>query len=180
MTEIPTTSTRSDPVGRVLTRLTRTFVIIGGASLTAAGILTVASVIGRYFFNAPVPGDFELVEMACAVAVFTFLPYCQLRKGNVLVDFFTHNSSPSTKGILDSISAVIYSGIVVLVTWRLWVGGIDFLHTNEQTVILHIPRAYVFIFIMPCMALLVCVTIYTIWQHYFEAQVDHDPLEGEM
>ncbi len=180
MTETLPLSTRSDPVGRVLTRLTRTFVIIGGACLTAAGILTVASVIGRYFFNVPIPGDFELVEMACAVAVFTFLPYCQLKKGNVLVDFFTHNSSPRTKGILDSISAVFYSLIIILITWRLAVGGIDFLHTNEETVILQIPRAYVFIFIMPCMALLVCVTIYTIWQHYFQAQVEHDPLEGEL
>lgn len=180
MTENTSSSTRSDPIGRVLTPLARTFVILGGIVLTAAGILTVVSVIGRYFFNSPIPGDFELVEMACAVAVFSFLPYCQLKKGNVLVDFFTHNSSPRTKGILDSISALIYSGIVTLITWRLWVGGIDFFHTNEETVILQIPRAYVFIFIMPCMALLVVVTLYTIWQHYYEASADHDPLEGEL
>ncbi|MBT3992083.1 MAG: TRAP transporter small permease [Rhodospirillaceae bacterium] len=174
------TSTRLDPIGRVLFRLARGLVITGGACLTAAGLLTVASVIGRYFFNAPIPGDFELVEMACAVAVFSFLPYCQLKKGNVLVDFFTYNSSPRTKGILDSISAIIYSMIAILLTWRLWVGGLDFFHTNEQTVILQIPRAYVFIFIMPSMALLVVVTLYTIWQHFYAASEDHDPLEGEI
>ena len=180
MTETTTESTRSNTLDRVLNRLTRIFVIIGGAFLTAAGILTVVSVIGRYFFNTPIPGDFELVEMACAIAVFSFLPHCQLKKGNVLVDFFTYNSSARTKGILDSISAIIYSAITVLLTWRLWVGGLDFLATNEQTVILQIPRAYVFIFIMPCMALLVVVSFYTIWQHYYEASAEHDPLEGEL
>jgi len=180
MTGETETSTRPDPIGRVLFRLARALVIIGGACLTAAGILTVGSVIGRYFFNSPIPGDFELVEMACAVAVFSFLPYCQLKKGNVLVDFFTYNSSPRTKGILDSISAIIYSAITVLLTWRLWVGGLDFLATNEQTVILQIPRAYVFIFIMPSMVLLVAATFYTIWQHYYEAEVEHNPLEGEL
>ena len=154
--------------------------IIGGICLTAAGLLTVVSVMGRYFINAPIPGDFELVEMACAVAVFSFLPYCQLRKGNVMVDFFTHKAAPRTKGVLDSVSAIVYSVITVLLTWRLWVGGFDFLYTNEQTVILQIPRAYVFVFIMPSMALLVVVTFYTIWQHYYENTAQQDPPEGNM
>jgi hypothetical protein len=34
-------------------------------------------VIGRRFFNAPINGDFELVQMATAISVFSFLPYCQ-------------------------------------------------------------------------------------------------------
>jgi len=180
MSEKTNTSTWSDPIGRVLFYLSQKLVIVGGICLTAAGVLTVVSVIGRYFFGAPVPGDFELVEMACAVAIFSFLPYCQLRKGNVLVDFFTYKSPAKLKGILDSISALVYSAIAIMLTWRLWVGGLDFLATNEQTVILQIPRAYVFLFIMPSMALLVLVTIYTIWLHYFQTDDDHDPLAGEM
>ena len=180
MTERPTISTRSDPMGRVLTRLARIFAIIGGICLTAAGLLTVVSVMGRYFINSPIPGDFELVEMACAVAVFSFLPYCQLRKGNVLVDFFTHKAAPRTKGLLDSASALIYGLITVLLTWRLWVGGFDFLDTNEQTIILQIPRAYVFVFIMPSMVLLVLVAFYTIWQHYYSNSAEQDGLEGKM
>ncbi len=166
MSQYDETSTRSDPIGRVLTRISRLFVIIGGISLTAAGFLTVASVMGRYFFNAPIPGDFELVETACALAVFSFLPYCQLQKGNVLVDFFTYKMSARTRGLLDSLSALIYTCIAVLLTWRLWVGGLDLLRTNEQTIVLQIPRAYNFVFIMPCMALLVAVSAYTIWHHF--------------
>ena len=169
MSGITEPSTRSDPIGRVLTRISRAFVIIGGMFLTAAGILTVGSVFGRYFFDAPIPGDFELVEMACALAVFSFLPYCQIKKGNVLVDFFTYKMSARKRGFLDSLSALIYTVIAVLLTWRLWVGGLDLLRTNEQTVILHIPRAYNFVFIMPCMALLVAVSAYTIWHHFRSA-----------
>ncbi len=170
MSQITESSTRSDPIGRVLTRISRLFVIIGGMSLTAAGILTVASVIGRYFFNAPIPGDFELVETACALAVFSFLPYCQLQKGNVLVDFFTYKLSPRQRGFLDSFSALIYTFIAALLTWRLGVGGLDLLRTNEQTIVLQIPRAYNFIFIMPCMVLLVVVTAYTVWDHFKSAE----------
>ncbi len=159
-------STWSDPIGRVLARISRVFVIIGGITLTAAGFLTVFSVIGRYFLDAPIPGDFELVEAACALAVFSFLPHCQLQKGNVLVDFFTYKMSARGRGFLDSFSALVYTFIAALLTWRLLVGGLDLLRTNEQTIVLHIPRAYFFIFIMPCMALLVAVSAYTIWDHF--------------
>ena len=177
MSQDAQSSTRSDPIGRVLTRVSRVFVIVGGISLTAAGFLTVASVAGRYFLNSPIPGDFELVETACALAVFSFLPYCQLQKGNVLVDFFTYRLSPRSRGLLDSLSALIYTGIAALLTWRLWVGGLDLLRTNEQTIVLEIPRAYNFIFIMPCMALLVAVSAYTIW-HHFESAEDEPPPPG--
>ncbi len=176
MSQIDISSTRSDPIGRVLTRVARGFVIVGGISLTAAGFLTVASVVGRYFLNSPIPGDFELVETACALAVFSFLPYCQLQKGNVLVDFFTYKLSARKRGLLDSLSALIYTFIAVLLTWRLWVGGLDLLRTNEQTIVLQIPRAYNFVFIMPCMALLVVVCAYTIWDHYKSAE-DEPPLQ---
>ena len=47
--------------------------------LIALILLTVVSVVGRALFSAPIPGDFELVEIGMAVAVFAFLPYCQLR-----------------------------------------------------------------------------------------------------
>lgn len=177
MSQTADSSTWSDPIGRVLTRISRIFVIIGGISLTAAGFLTVISVMGRYLFDAPIPGDFELVETACALAVFSFLPYCQLQKGNVLVDFFTYRLSPRKRGLLDSLSALIYTAIAVLLTWRLWVGGLDLLRTNEQTIVLQVPRAYNFIFIMPCMVLLVVVSAYTIWHHYKSAE-DEPPLQG--
>ena len=98
----------------------------------------------------------------------------------MLVDFFTHKAAPRTKGLLDSASALIYGLITVLLTWRLWVGGFDFLDTNEQTIILQIPRAYVFVFIMPSMVLLVLVTFYTIWQHYYSNSAEQDGLEGKM
>ncbi len=171
-------STRSDPIGRVLTRVSRLFVITGGISLTAAGLLTVTSVMGRYFLDAPISGDFELVETACALAVFSFLPYCQLQKGNVLVDFFTYKLSPRKRGMLDSLSALIYTVIAVLLTWRLGVGGLDLLRTNEQTIVLQIPRAYNFIFILPCMVLLVAVSAYTIRDHFNSAEDEPPSLGG--
>ena len=44
--------------------------LIGGAILFALTLLTVISVAGRAMFSAPIPGDFELVEVGMAVAIF--------------------------------------------------------------------------------------------------------------
>ena len=61
--------------------------------LAGIAMTTVVSVLGRKFFGGAIAGDFEIVEIGCAVAVSLFLPYCQLNKGNVIVDFFTLKAS---------------------------------------------------------------------------------------
>lgn len=65
--------------------------LIGGALLIAVASMVVVSVTLRSDLvgAAGVPGDFELVQMATAIAAFCFLPLCQLRRGNIFVDTFT-------------------------------------------------------------------------------------------
>ena len=65
--------------------------LIGGALLIAVATMVVVSVTLRSDLvgAAGVPGDFELVQMATAIAAFCFLPLCQLRRGNIFVDTFT-------------------------------------------------------------------------------------------
>ena len=65
--------------------------LIGGVLLIALATMVVVSVTLRSDLvgKAGVPGDFELVQMATAVAAFCFLPLCQLKRGNIFVDTFT-------------------------------------------------------------------------------------------
>ena len=57
----------------------------------AAGlaVLVTASVLTRWLTAQGVPGDFELLQIGLALAVFAFMPLCQLRGGNLFVDTFT-------------------------------------------------------------------------------------------
>ena len=65
---------RSDPIGRLLHVLCDVCAVIGGAVLIAMAAMTVVSVIGRTFFDSPILGDVELVQLGLAVCVATFLP----------------------------------------------------------------------------------------------------------
>ena len=75
--------------GRILNLTSRYFAIFGGFVLLTAALISIFSIFGRVVFSSPLLGDFELVEIACAVAIGSFLPLCHLKNGNVIVDFIT-------------------------------------------------------------------------------------------
>ncbi|MGD1923755.1 MAG: TRAP transporter small permease, partial [Paracoccaceae bacterium] len=77
--------------GRLINSLGAILATTGGALLAGLAVMTVISVTGRSLTSVglrPITGDFELVEVGCAVAIFSFLPWCQLKRGHVTVDLF--------------------------------------------------------------------------------------------
>jgi TRAP-type C4-dicarboxylate transport system permease small subunit len=165
----PVPSDRFDPIGAALFRICRAVAVFGGVVLCAAGLLTVVSVLCRYLLSSPLDGDFELVQACCAIAVFAFLPYCQMVKGNVIVDFFTAKFRPAIRCSLDAAGALFFTVIAGLVAWRLTVGGIGFYETQETTVILEIPHYYYFYVMVPFAGLLALVCLYSTWRNLQQA-----------
>ena len=126
-------------IDSVLRPLCRMFAIVGGFVLTALTLVTVVSVISRALFNAPIPGDFELVELGCAVAVGSFLPYCQIQEGNVIVDLFTAKASKGVIRFLGALGDLVFMAISGLICWRMVRGCLDLREYEEVTMVLEIP-----------------------------------------
>lgn len=137
-----------------LTRLCSIFAGIGGVTLLAMMLMTVASVTLRTVIGKPIPGDYELIEIGSAIAIFCFLPWCQATGGNVLVDFFTQKASPTTTHLLEAFGAVLYLLIAALLTWRLIHGGLEMRQYGEQSMVLAVPVWWSFLIIIPAMVLL--------------------------
>ena len=78
-----------DPIGRPLHFIATMLAILGGLLSCAMAAVVTVSVAGRYLFSAPINGDYDIVGILCGCAIFSFLPYCQLKRGNVIADFFT-------------------------------------------------------------------------------------------
>jgi TRAP-type C4-dicarboxylate transport system permease small subunit len=165
MTAPIATSARPDRVGRALHTLATAFALAGGLVLTALTVLSVASIAKRAVLGRPLPGDFELIEMGCAVAVFAFLPYCHVRGGNVIVDFFTARASAAVKGALDTLGALVYVAIAALLVWRMPLGGIEKYASAEKTMILGLPIWLPFVPIWASLVLLLAVAIHAAWRH---------------
>ena len=95
-------------IGARLERLARWVAIAGGMLLIGVVLMTVISVLGRYLFNAPIPGDYELTELACGIAVFAFFPYCHARNGNIVVEFFTGGLPTRHKTALGTVHNIAF------------------------------------------------------------------------
>ena len=120
-------------------RMARAVAMAGGMLLVGVMAMTVFSVCGRYFFNAPIPGDYELTEIACGIAVFAFFPWCHVRNGNIVVGFFTSTMRPRHRAALDAVHGVVFTAVAGLITWRLFVGGVHKYLDGETTLFLGIP-----------------------------------------
>ena len=153
-----------------LDRLCRWLALAGGLLLIAMTLVTVVSVSGRSLASAPIPGDFELVEVGAAIAVFLFLPYCQLHRHNVVVDIFTSSLSPRVVAGLDALGSLIFAAIAGILTWRMAYGGIDMYRYEEQTMILGLARWWGFIPIVLAGAVLTLVCLFSVVRSLFEAR----------
>jgi TRAP-type C4-dicarboxylate transport system permease small subunit len=124
-----------NPSGRKprLERLTGLVAILGGALALGVAMLVVTSVLGRWLFNAPIDGDFEMVKMATAMAVFAYLPYTQARRGNIMVDSFTAGLPRWVQAAIDAFWDLVFAGFMALCTYALWFGTTDALRSGEVT-----------------------------------------------
>lgn len=158
----------ADPAGRVLFGIARWVAIAGGILLSATAMLVTVSVFGRKFFDAPVPGDFEIVAIATGICVFAMLPYCHITRSNVLVDFFMAKAPVRIKAFCDLIGNVVFALIAALLTWRMIYGGIDMYNNNELSMTINFPRWTTFPISIVLMAFLTVVVFYTVWRSWEE------------
>jgi TRAP-type C4-dicarboxylate transport system permease small subunit len=160
----------SNSLGWTLDRIATVLAIFGGLLSCAMAVIVTVSVTGRYLFRSPIPGDYDIVGILCGCAIFAFLPYCQLNHGNVLVDFFTTRASARLKAALDAAGALLYLAAAIMFTWRMYYGTLEMRQSSEQIAAFSFYRWWTFPFDLFCMAILICVIAYTLWQHVADAR----------
>lgn len=151
-------------VGVLLEDTARGLALAGGLLLAGVLVMTVASVAGRYLFNFPIPGDYEITELACGVAVFAFLPYCQLKRANIVVEFFTSRVPEGWKRMLDALHSLAFTGVATLMAWRLAVGGLGKMADGQTTIYLGIPLywGYFLAVVGAAMLCVVCAWVFVV------------------
>ncbi|MFV0474195.1 MAG: TRAP transporter small permease [Pikeienuella sp.] len=134
-------------------RLIHAWALIGGVLLLAVVLMNVVSVVGAAVW-VPFPGDFEMTEVGVAVAVFSFLPYCQLTGANVTADIFTMRASRRWVAIFRfaaSVTAFCFAGLLI---WTMWGGMESQREYGYVTTILQFPIWTAFVPILVSLALL--------------------------
>jgi TRAP-type C4-dicarboxylate transport system permease small subunit len=118
--------------------LSRVIALLGGLIAIFIAILVTVSVLGRALFSSPINGDFELVQMGTAVCVFAFLPLCQARRGNIVVDTFTSRLSQRTLDVIDGFWDLVYAAVMSLFAVGLMTGALEHLRNGQTTMMLQL------------------------------------------
>jgi len=146
---------------RVLESLAKLCAILAGVLLTVITLMTCVSLIGRNTIGWTLVGDFELTGVAAGAAIAMFMPWCQVRRANIIVDFFTARASERTTAMLDRAGALLLGTAMALLAWRASLGGLNAWTSNSGTMMIGFPEWIVYAAMVPPLAL---TAVIGVWQ----------------
>jgi TRAP-type C4-dicarboxylate transport system permease small subunit len=102
---------RSKKGGRVTVWLSQ----VGNLALTVMMLLTTADVCGRYFFNSPVLGAYEITEYLMLIMIFAYLALAQAEKAHINVDIVFNRLPGKWRSFLERFNHFVCFILMVLV-----------------------------------------------------------------
>lgn len=163
------------PVMRAVERLATGAALAGGALLLAAGLLTVGAigfrVLARWgaagflpeLLARPLAAHTELVGPAVALAAFAFLPYAQLRRGHVRIDFVTARLPAYTRAGLTALADLALAAAALVLARQTWLAAEDLARYGQTTMVLRLPESWAYWPSAGALTLLALVSLATAW-----------------
>lgn len=118
-------------------------------------LLGVSTVVGRYFFQRPITGSSELIEIGMLLLVFLAVGYTTLERSHVRVTILLFRLSERTQAIWNSLTSFLSLVIVAMMVWKLGERSWNLLlHPGPMTETLKIP-----LFPLVLVAVIGCLTM---------------------
>ncbi len=157
------------PWGRALHSLSRAFAVAGGAGFIALVLMSLVSIVGRKLASTPVPGDIEIMQMGGAVAAAAMLPFCEMERQHLRVDFFTARLSARARHRLDALSHLLLAAVAAVVAWRTAAGALSLREAGESSMMLLWPVWTVVAALVPSFVLLAVAGLYNAFCYAYSA-----------
>ena len=121
-------------LGRLLDALDRATLTWGVVVVVALTVVTVADVIGRYFFNHPIAGVYEVTQLMLVAIVFTGIGAVQAGEGHIRVEILLQRIQSQRLRSAMEIVALTF-GIVAfgLIGWQGLMGFLQAWRTHDYT-----------------------------------------------
>jgi len=119
-------------------------------------LLTAADVVGRYIFNWPIRGAFEITELLLLVLIFAGLPLASRADEHVTLDFIDMLFGPRGRLLLRRLSHLICGLLILGLAWRVWIKAGKIAGYGDTTEVLRIPVGP-FVYFMALMVLVTAI-----------------------
>ena len=156
---------------KVLETLAKLCAVAAGVLLIVITLMTCVSLLGRNTIGWTIVGAFELSGSAAGAAIALFMPWCQVRRGNIIVDFFTARASEATQRGLDRFGALLLALVMGLMTWRTGVGGLNAWTSQTGSMIMGFPEWIVYVGMLPPLALTALIALVQAVRGFDDGQV---------
>lgn len=129
---------------------------LGCVALFAMMGLTVVDVVGRYVFNSPILGAFEITSFLVSILVFSFLGFAQAQKSHVTVDILVTTFSGRAQSIVKLFNYGVGLFMMILISWKGFEKAIEAMETGDSPMNLSVP-IYPFVFFMAFGCGIMCI-----------------------
>ena len=128
-------------ISAVLQWIAKGMGVVAAVVLAAMMLLTVADVIGRYFFSRPIKGTWELVGLLLVCAGTWGLGYCQMEKAHISITIMYDHFSRRVRALMSTLACLIGLGGFSLICWQTFVLAKKyfFLPRGDETDTLGLP-----------------------------------------
>ncbi len=162
-------------IDKKLARFSTALSYVGALALFTMMCLTTIDVVGRYLFNRPITGAFELTEYLVLILIFSFIGYTQSQKNHVAVDILLPLLPQKLKKLADVGNHLVCLVLMGLITWMGVVKALELKEVGEASPNLHIP-AYPFAIYLVLGCLVMCVELFrSIIQLLFFNEMEERP-----
>jgi TRAP-type C4-dicarboxylate transport system permease small subunit len=170
--------TQGTLIGRGLDGLSRAFAIVGAGVSLAVAVMVMVSIAGRTLAARPIQGDVELTQFGVALCISLCLPWAQVRRANIFVDFFTQRLRARANQRLDAVGALLLAAMCLLLAWRSTVGALAVAEAHEASMILDLPMWWVYASLVPGLTLTAAVALWQAQRHWSGLPIEGEAAEG--
>ena len=126
-------------------------------------VLTFLDVVGRYLFNRPLRGAFELTELGLVVLIFAGLPLVSHANEHVTMDFIDKLLRPRALDLLERAVDAVCAAVMFFLTWQVWLKAGKIAGYGDTTDVLRVAVGPFVYFMAAMIALTGLVHLYRVF-----------------
>jgi len=107
-------------VAAISLNVNRWLIVVSGVVIMALCLYTTGDVVGRYIFNKPLWGAYELSLIFLIYITFWGIAFVQSRGGHMRLGFLWQRFGLRGKATLDLLTVLIGLFLFVIITWQGW------------------------------------------------------------
>lgn len=121
----------------------RILAVAAGVMILAMMVVTSIDVGGRYFFNRPLHGGYEITEILMGLVIFAGMPLATAAREHITVNFLESVLSRRRRQWQAAIGDLVCAVVAAIMAWRIFERGSGLVRVGETTLQLGIARGHI-------------------------------------